>query len=589
MADQWNLNDLYEGFDTPAFQDAFKALTGMVEKMNAFAENLNTFPDAAALIEEKERYTATIERVGSFASLLFSTNTANPDANKYLYKAEELDAETSRIDVRLAAFLAEHGKNADLSKLAEEHGMGDYAYLINRMVERHAHMMSEDEEALATKMIATGSSAWNTLHTKLVSTLTCQYDGKTININACRNLAHDPDVNVRKAAYEAELAAYPQIAEASAASLNGIKGEVNLLTKKRNYARPLDHTLFSSAMTQKTLDAMFAAMDDGMQYFRDYLKMKAAYLSKTLNAPYNSLPFYDLFAPLGTAADKKITYDDAKELVLTNFRRFSPKMAEVAKLAFDNSWIDVYPREGKRSGAFCADIYAIKQFRILLNFGGSISDAVTLAHELGHGYHSMNTMQERILNSNYPMPLAETASTFCENVVNNAILATLSDNEKLQILDNSLQGATQVVVDIYSRFLFEKAVFETRADHPLSVEEFNNLMLDAQKTAYGDGLDQAFLHPYMWVIKPHYYGGGRSFYNFPYAFGHLLANGLYALYESNPAAFGEKYDNFLRISGRMPIKEACATIGIDVEDKNFWADAIVVEKEKIKMFKQLTA
>jgi oligoendopeptidase F len=332
---------------------------------------------------------------------------------------------------------------------------------------------------------------------------------------------------------------------------------------------------------------MFAAIDDDIQVFRDYLKAKAKYLSRKLGIPYNGLPFYDLFAPIGAEAGGKMSYDEAKAFVLENFERFSPKMADVARIAYEKDWIDVYPQDGKTSGAFCGSIYAVKQFRIMLNFGGSLADAVTLAHELGHGYHAMNIMEERILNTAYPMPLAETASTFCENIVNNAALKNLPDAEKLRLLENSLQDSTQVIVDIYSRYIFEKSVFETRLDHPLSAEELNALMLDAQRKAYGDGLDPEYLHPCMWVIKPHYYFGGMSYYNFPYAFGHLLANGLYKIYEDAPDTFGDKYDTFLRGTGKMSVKDICATVGAKVEDKGFWAGAIVVLKERAAEFIRL--
>jgi pepF/M3 family oligoendopeptidase len=463
------------------------------------------------------------------------------------------------------------------------------------MAEESAHFMSEAEETLAAKLMPTGSGGWEQLHENLVSNLTCDYADpkqngavRTITMTECLNLAYDADVAVRKAAYEAELAAYPKIAEAYAACLNGIKGEVNLLSKLRHYENPLASALFGSAMTQKTLDAMFAAIDENIQYFRDYLKTKARWLSKKLGVEYNGLPFYDLFAPVGESSGEEFSYEDAKRFVYDNFSKFSPRMAAAAKQAFDNDWVDVYPRSGKVSGAFCEQIYAVKQFRILLNFGGSIGDAITLAHELGHGYHSLTIMDERILNADCPMPLAETASTFCEGVVNNAAMETLPDGQKLQVLEGSLQDSTQVIVDIYSRYLFEKAVFEARGDHPLSVDELNELMLSAQKQAYGDGLDETKLHPYMWVNKPHYYSGHLSFYNFPYAFGHLLANGLYKLYESDPAAFGGKYDNFLRISGKATIQDACAAVGVDVESKAFWVGAIEVVKEKIRKFDALT-
>jgi pepF/M3 family oligoendopeptidase len=386
---------------------------------------------------------------------------------------------------------------------------------------------------------------------------------------------------VREAAYRAELAAYPKIEESCAAAMNSIKGEVNTLCALRKYENPLERTLFDSSMTQKTLDAMFKAIEADLQCFRDYMKAKARYLNK------DKLAFYDMFAPVGKSAEKSFSYEEAKKFVSGNFGKFSQSMEKVAQTAFDNNWIDVFPREGKVSGAFCGDVYAVKQFRILLNFGGNLSDIITLAHELGHGYHSMQVMREGILNTHYPMPLAETASTFCEMIAAKAALGTLPAEEKLQLIENSLQDATQVILDIYSRFLFEKSVFEARKDHPLSVNELKTLMLEAQRSAYGDGLDPELLHPYMWAIKPHYYSANMSFYNFPYAFGHLLANGLYKIYDKDPAAFGEKYDDFLRVSGKMPIKESCAMLGIDIENPEFWKSAIDVIKNTMEEFKKL--
>ena len=592
MSDKWSLKDIYPGFDSPEFKADFDALGPLVKKMNTLSEKITSFKDVAAITLLIEEFAAKMGRLGALAHYTYTTDTSNPDSSKYMYLLQAFSADANRTRVRLSAFLA---KCDDIPAQGEAHGLGDYVYQMEQMAKRYSHMMSEDEETLVARLADTGSAAWNKLHSKLVSTLTCEYadpkEGgrvRTININECRNLAYDPSSDVRKAAYEAELAAYPKIAEASAAALNSIKGEVNLLSRLRKYDSPLDNTLFESAMTRETLDAMFKAIDENIHCFRNYMKAKARYLNKTLGKDYKALPFYEMFAPVGQSSDKEFTYEEAKAFVAENFGKFSASMEAVAKQAFDNSWIDVYPYEGKVSGAFCGSIYAVKQFRILLNYGNSLSDAITLAHELGHGYHGSQIMNERIMNTSYPMPLAETASTFCEMIVTNAALETLPDDAKLQIIENSLQDATQVILDIYSRFLFEKSVFETRADHPLSVDEFNKLMSDAQRTAYGDGMDENFLHPCMWVIKPHYYSAGRNYYNFPYAFGHLLANGLYKIYESDPGAFGQKYDDFLKATGKMSIKDSCGMLGIDVENPEFWKSAIDVIKGRIEEFENLT-
>jgi len=592
MADKWNLNDIYPGYESEEYKIDFDLIVPMIKEMDELSNELKTFEDVKNLMILREKFLEKLYRLYSLSSYTNATDTSSPEAAKNMYLLRTMSADGSRAIVRLCAFLA---KQDDISKLAKEYDFEFYTFQMQKMADDFKHMLSEDEETLLAKLTPTGSSAWTTLHNKLLSTLTCEYkdpkDGgkvKTININECRNLAYDKDSDVRKAAYEAELKAYPSIAEASAASLNSIKGEVNILSRMRKFSDPLENTLFDSLMTRETLDAMFKAIDENVDSLRGYLKLKANYLNKTIGTNYNGLPFYEMFAPLGDSSDKELTYDEAKKFVSENFGKFSESMKEVAEEAFANDWIDVYPYDGKVSGAFCGNIYAIKQFRILLNYGNSLSDAITLAHELGHGYHAMQIMKERMLNTSFPMPLAETASTFCEVIVTNAALESLEESAQLQILESSLQDSTQVILDIYSRFLFEKSVFETREDHPLSVDEFNELMLKAQKTAYGDGLDHELLHKYMWIAKGHYYSAGRNYYNFPYAFGHLLANGLYKIYQDDPASFGKKYDSFLRASGKMPMKESCQMLGIDIESVDFWKDALDVIKERIKKFEELT-
>ena len=588
MKGNWNLDDIYKGFDSKEFLADFESLGGMVRELNDLSANLASFDEVAKLIRLTEKFMSSIGRISSYSNYIYTTNTANTDATKYRFKLNTLMAEVARTNVRLSAELAKDIPG--IKEKAEKAGIGEYVFQLEDMARDFTHLMSEDEETLVSQMLDTGSSAWGMLKSKLISTLTCEYSDpleggkvRTIGINEARNLAYHGNAEVRKAAYEAELAAYPSIATSCAAALNSIKGEVNLLCKKRNYESVLDKTLTDSSMTKKTLDAMFAAIDENIHCFRDYLKAKAKYLSDS-----ESLPFYDLFAPVGQKSDEEFTYDQAKAFVADNFAKFSKEMENVARMAYDNEWIDVYPKEGKVSGAYCGSIYAVKQFRILLNYGNALSDSITLAHELGHGYHAMQIMQEGILNTRYPMPLAETASTFCESIVTNAALESLSDEAKLQLIEGSISDATQVIVDIYSRFMFEKKVIETRQDHPLSVEELCDAMLEAQKKAYGDGLDENYLHKYMWVVKPHYYYAGRNFYNFPYAFGHLLATGLYKIYEDDPAAFSKKYNNFLRATGKMSIKDSCMLMGIDVEDVNFWKSSIDVIKGNIEKFKELT-
>jgi oligoendopeptidase F len=328
-------------------------------------------------------------------------------------------------------------------------------------------------------------------------------------------------------------------------------------------------------MTKKTLDAMLHAMKAYRSHFASYLKEKAKYLGYK-----GSLPFYDMFAPVGKL-EKTYTYDEAQTLVKEGFYSYSNRLGDFAKKAFDQHWIDPFPKKGKRGGAFCSNQPQIKQSRILSNFTGSLSDVLTLGHELGHGYHGEVISSNDPLHWSYPMPLAETASIFCETIINNHLLKTITNpEERLSILENSLQGDTQVIIDILSRYFFETALFE-KASAPVSKNQMKEMMITAQKEAYLDGLDHDILHPYMWLNKGHYYSARLNFYNFPYAFGLLFGKGLYAQYLKDSESFKAKYDDLLAMTTKADIITVAKTMDIDVEDERFWMDSLEMVKKDI--------
>lgn len=378
------------------------------------------------------------------------------------------------------------------------------------------------------------------------------------------------------------MAAYPKIAQSVAYALNGVKGEVNQLCELRGFESALDQAVYNSRMQKSTLEALLSSMRDYLPKFHEYLKRKA-----TLLGHESSLPYYDLFAPVGESS-KEFTIDEAMEYIFTNFSSFSDELEQLARRAFDENWIDFTPRQGKRGGAFCANIHPIKQSRILTNFSGSFSSVITLAHELGHAYHGDQIFKERITNSSYTMPVAETASTFCETIVKNAALKDADDKEKVFILEQSLKGSTQVIVDILSRFIFESNVFEARKTTPLNPRMLNEMMITAQKEAYGDSLDERYMMPYAWLNKSHYYRGGLSFYNFPYAFGLLFAKGIYAEFKRQGAPFVSKVNLLLQKTGQMTVEDVASLVGIDLSSKEFWNSSLDVIVEEIDLFLSLT-
>lgn len=581
---KWNLDALYPGFESKEFQDDLALLEKMIAEAQVESKQLSDATDhkatLAKIIENEKALSAVIIKTIAFTQLTFSTDVNNAEAGKYLDKLMRLHSQLTESEVLIKRYLMSIENLEEIIESSDS--LKEHKYVIEKRKKSASYLLSDREEILASKLRITGSDAWGKLQGILTSNLEVAYekDGKTemLPIMVVRNMAYDADPEVRKAAYEAEIKAYEKVEEGIAGSLNAIKGEVLTMCELRGYESPLEMTLQNSNMSKATLDAMLSAMDDALPHFHKYMQKKAELLNHK-----NGLPFYDMFAPMGSAS-KTYNYDEAKVFVEDKFREFSDRLADYAKLAFDKEWIDVTPRKGKSGGAFCFPIHAIKESRIMLNFTGVLSDILTLAHELGHGYHAYNQIDESILNTEDPMPLAETASTFCETVVNNAILDNADAEEKFTILENSLQDATQIICDIYSRYKFESSVFETRSDAPLSVDEFKNLILDAQKYAYGSGLDHENLHPYMWAIKGHYYSAGLNFYNFPYAFGLLFAKGLYAEYLKRGESFKADYDRLLSSTGKFDIVDVCKIMDIDVEDKAFWDASLKLITDDIATF-----
>jgi pepF/M3 family oligoendopeptidase len=585
---RWNLDKLYTSFESKEYVEDLEKLDELIKDFTDWSEkNLNLPEDAANKIEtylnKLINLTNVFTKLISFASLTSAVDAKNELALKYLDKLQMKYAETTKSFYQFKRFIASIEALDEIIESSQF--LKEHRFYLNEIKLSTKYMLSQEEEVLISKMKNTGSKAWAKLQNMVTSTLLVdiEMDGelKKLPLPVVRNMAYSADKTLRKKAYEAELESYKKIEDTSCACLNGIKGEVITLCNLRGYKSPLEETLIKSRMDEKILKAMFTAIEESLPVFHKYFRKKAELLGHK-----NGLPFYDLFAPVGKI-NRTFTYEEAREYVVNNFRTFSDKLADFADHAFENQWIDAEPREGKSGGAFCSNLHPIKESRIMANFDGSFSNVITLAHELGHGYHGSCLTEESILNTSYPMPLAETASTFCETIVVNAALEEVGEEEKLSILESSLQDAGQVIVDIYSRFLFEDAVFERRKDHFLSVKELKDLMIEAQKKAYGNGLDHEYLHPYMWVNKSHYYSAERNYYNFPYAFGLLLSKGLYAKYLEDRKSFVKKYDEFLRETGKNNIADVVKIMDIDVYSVDFYRNSFKLIEEDIEKFIEL--
>ena len=594
---RWDMSNIYPSLTSNEFKAAVADYKKQVAALGKFFDRkLGTAGartparELAALIGEAiNRINRIQDLSGTLVPFIYgyvTTNSRDQLANRVMSELEQASLPMDKLIIRFRSWLGGIGPKLDnvtaLNKVAAAH-----AFMLKEAAEQSRYQMGDEMEGLASELSLSGGNAFEKLQGVVTSQLSVDFelDGRTqkLPMPALINLRSHPDESTRHRAYDAENQAWESIQETLAACMNGVKGEVNTLNKRRGRKDAVHSALDGARIDRKTLDALLASMEASFPTFRKYFKSKARKLGK------EKLAWWDLFAPLGKTG-KVYSFEEARDFILENFGSFSPELRAFAQRAFDHNWIDAEQRDGKRGGAFCMAIASVKESRVLCNFDGSFDQASTIAHELGHGFHNDCAFAagKTELQQLTPMTLAETASTMCETIVTEAVLANTKDpQEELAVLEAQIQGAAQVVVDIYSRFLFEKEVFERREEAELSADELNEIMERAQKATYGDGLDERYLQKFMWTWKPHYYSPGRSFYNFPYAFGMLFATGLYAIYKQRGPAFVEDYKTLLASTGEASAADLAKRFGIDIRKRKFWDDSLAIIGTRIERFCEL--
>lgn len=581
MKTNWDLTVFYKNFDDPEFKDDLARLPKEIDAFTAAiaAPAEDEVKKLVSLVHQEEALSNLFERLSLMIELTLSVDANNKAANAAMAPLMRAVMGSSLASNAFSRYLASL-ENLDAIIDADDE-LKARAFALREAAEDAKHQLPEALEKPVLKMQLSGGEAFSQLRDKLDATLLVDYDGKQIPLSAVRALAYDGDADTRRRAYEAELASYKKIELPMSFCLNNIKAEGETMAALKGYKGVLDMALAHSRMDEKTLEAMWTAIREALPELREYFKAKGRLLGHE-----NGLPFYDLFAPVGQST-RTYTVEEARALLLDLFGKFCPEMGEMMRTAFDEGWIDMYPREGKSGGAFCSGYYAKNISRVMTNFAGSASDVSTLAHELGHAFNNRMLHHKPIMMTETPMPLAETASTFNETLLISQLLKTATPEEELTLLDSCLTEQTQTMVDIYSRFLFEQKVVAAQADHALDVDELKETMLWAQEQSYGDGLDPEYRHPYMWACKSHYYSTGVHFYNFPYAFGGLFARGLYARYEKEGEAFVPVYCDLLSRFGSDTIANVTASVGIDVTTPDFWREAVESVLVQVRRFVEL--
>ena len=580
MYNEWSLDIFYKGIDDPALEADVKKLEDNIALYKSTIASLTPdYPARSlrAIIDIKENTTVLVRKIAGYCSLRRSANSKDSEVSALMTRIQMMLAGTAKENVAFEKYV---GSVEDLDAVLDsDEVLAQYKFYFGEVKASVSHNLSDEAEDVFARLNISGGRAWGDLFSYLTATVEVDYKGEVTTLSAIRGLAESDDKETRKSAYEAEIAAYKKIKDPIAFALNSIKAQVNTEAELRGYENPLAMTLEHSRMKKETLDAMLEAMREYMPKFRKYLRHKAELLGYE-----NGLPWYEIFAPMGKAGGKTFTAEESHAYLVEHFESFAPDLAEMVDEAFKNDWIDFYPRAGKVGGAFCSNLPFLKQSRVLTNFSGSFGSVVTLAHELGHAYHGLMIQDHRPLNTGYTMPVAETASNFNELIIVNDAIAKSEGEEKIQLIESQLQDCTQIIVDIYSRFLFEDEVIRRRKNTFLFAKDLEEIMINAQKEAYGDGLDPETLHPYMWCCKSHYFSAGLSYYNFPYAFGGLFSRGLYAKYLEEGESFLPKYRALLKATTVESVENVAHIAGIDLTNPDFWRKSLDVIAEKIDEF-----
>jgi oligoendopeptidase F len=589
---RWDIRDLHESVTARSYVDELERLTADISRLEAAFDVHDVRAGAPRAVVAADGVAADVVIGGwndvsarhqvlhACAHAALATDSRDEPA---VAASSEVEAAGARLRPLLAR-LADWVDTLDVHELAAVSDVArEHVGPLVRLAERASHQMSEREEGLYAELAPTGSGAWARLHAAVTSQLAASVtfpDGRTerLPMPAVRGLAAHADPAVRRAAYDAEVERWRDVAVPCAAALNAIKGEAVVVDRRRRWASPVDASLFANAVSRPTFDAMQAAVDSALGDFRRWLRAKAR-----LHGHAGPLPWWDLVAPSPVGAPEA-SWDAGVGTVRDAFDGYDARLGRLVDRALDERWIDAAPRDGKRGGAFCMAVAGDRSL-VLLNWTGGTDSTRTVAHELGHAFHNTTLAARTPLQRRLPMALAETASIFCETLVVDAGLDRATGSARLALLDADLQAAAQVVVDIRSRFLFEQAVFERRGRRALGVAELDELMRAAQDAAYGDGLDQATALAPMWIVKPHYYHS--HFYNWPYTYGLLFGLGLFSRYRDDPDRFRDGYEDLLSRAGMDTAEDLGAGFGLDVTDEAFWQASLDVLRARIDEYEHL--
>ncbi|MFC0301226.1 M3 family oligoendopeptidase [Virgibacillus soli] len=593
--DTWDLETIFPGgTNSKALQNKLEAVKEEIVDYQKVLQEWDYNKDSSVeamqdILNRQEKIGKSLGQSATFVQMWHDAYMNDEHANVVMGQVMDLFSEMRKLSNTFTKKLVAIA-DRDWNEFMETDALKEVSFVLNETREDGKRLLSEEEEKLIAELNKDGLSAWSRLYDTTVSIMTIPFidkEGKKTELSvgqAMNRMYADPDPEVRKQIFENWEAAWEKYAPIFADTINHLDGYRITLQKAHQRKDHLEEPLEYNRMSKETLDAMWSAVANNKQPFIAFLNQKAKLFGM------EKLGWQDVDAPvaLGDVKTTSLTYDEACDFVIENFDSFGPKLSGFAKHALENRWVEAEDRPNKRPGGYCTSLPEFDESRIFMTFTGSSSDTSTLAHELGHAFHSHVMMDLPYLNQGYAMNVAETASTFAETIISNATVANAkTDAEKASLLNTKLENATAMFLNIHARFLFEDAFYKERAKGIVSEKRLNELMTEAQKEAYGDSLSS--YHPHFWCSKLHFFIDSVPFYNFPYTFGYLFSLGIYAEYLKQPAGFEDKYIALLRDTGSMKVEDlAKKHLNVDLTKEDFWRAGIELVARDAEEFIHLT-
>ncbi|MGL9903649.1 oligoendopeptidase PepF/M3 family protein [Enterococcus sp. DIV0802c] len=589
----WDLDSIFSGgSDSPALNERLEQLEKQIniyyQSVNQWDHSISTNDELTTLIKQQETITEGFSQCNSYITALLSANVKDTQAKLLSGKLYALLPRWQSADTILSKKFAEISDN-NWQTLLQTDEFSLIAFRMNEIRRDGHRLLSEAEENIINTLSLDGLNAWSSHYDTIVGTIVIPFEenGKVTDLSAGQafnKMMGDPDPLVREKLFIAWEKAWQEKTSLLSDTLNHLDGFRLSTYKLHGMNDYLQKPLEYNRLKKETLDVMWATIQKNKQPLVDYLTRKANLFGK------EKMEWQDQDAPiiLGDLKEKTFTFDEAASFIIENFQKFSPKMATFAQSAFEKSWIEAEDRPGKRPGGYCTELPETQESRIFMTYSNSVNEVATLAHELGHAFHSSVMWDLPALNRDYAMNVAETASTFAELIVADATLkAAKTKEEKINLLDTKLQNALAMFMNIHSRFIFENRFYSARQEGLVSEEEITQMMVEAQKEGYHDAL--ATYHPHFWAAKLHFFIDDVPFYNFPYTFGYLFSLGIYAYANKKGTSFEQEYIELLRDTASMTTEElAQKHLGVDLTKPDFWQAGIDMVLEDINSFMTLS-